>query len=464
VTTPLGSGEQKSVYQLKSRFGTILSVDVTDGSYLVEQLGPGAAGAALTSSAGQPWLGRGMISVLVNHKWYRSTPRKLSRGSDGDTTGKLAFSGVKTGSASDQFGAYDYIETTWVVPEGGVPVVAAFHLYRDRPFLMFVQRFPAGFKNYANGDWTVPSVVFPQFVGANFGVPQNLSSWKSGGMWSHRLSHGDGFSIQGTIEPLVVSDPTYRTLILSPYDHYLVATQQSKPLGLKDAIARGTITCGIEGLVKEIPPGFEHSTIMVTGQGIHNTFYAWGRALLEKAGKPVPSKYQDDTLKYPVYIDDAGAYYYEHDFKEAGYKTYADLILAIEKEANDHDLRIGVYHVLDDPQQRDRSDGLFEPRSDLFPEGLAEFHNRLRKPLELYMMWMKPDGPYRRKYTYFATDPGDIPDGMGDVFYSPEYWRDTATKLASWGTILLQLRYCDREAKRPCKRTPGAVLAAARRP
>ena len=27
---------------------------------------------------------------------------------------------------------------------------------------------------------------------------------------------------------------------------------------------------------------------------------------------------------------------------------------------------------------------------------------------------------------------------MGDVFYSLEYWRDTADRLASWGTILLQ--------------------------
>ena len=33
---------------------------------------------------------------------------------------------------------------------------------------------------------------------------------------------------------------------------------------------------------------------------------------------------------------------------------------------------------------------------------------------------------------------GEIPMSMGDVFYSLEYWRDTADRLASWGTILLQ--------------------------
>jgi hypothetical protein len=390
-----------------------------------------------------------MLSVLVNHKWYRSSVHKAYRVAESDSqldqmapeddaTGRLVFSGVKTGSSSDRFGSYDFIETSWVVPHAGVPIVTAFLLYRDRPYLIFEQRFPAGFKNYANGNWTVPSVIFPQFVGSNFGMPQNLSSWTSGGMWSHRLSYGDAFSIQGTVEPLVVSDPTYRTLVLSPLDHYLVATQQSKPLGVTDGLSWGSINCGIEGLVEEIPAGFEHSTILVTGQGIHNTVYEWGRALLRNTGKQIPSKYQDDTLKYAVYVDDAGAYYYEHEFKETGYKTYADIILAIENEANEHGLRIGAYHVLDDPQQRDRTEGLFEPRTDLFPEGLGAFHKRLGKPLELYMMWIKANGPYRQKYAFFPTDPGDIPYNMGDVFYDAKYWRDTASKLASWGTVLLQ--------------------------
>jgi hypothetical protein len=260
-------------------------------------------------------------------------------------------------------------------------------------------------------------------------------------MWDHRLGYGDAFSIQGTVDPLVLSDRGYRTVILSSFSNYLEGTQQSRPLALEDTLSRGSITCGIEGLAQEIPAGFEHQHIMVVGQGIHSTFQEWGGALLEKAGKNFPSKYQDDTLKYLVYMDDAGAYYYEHDFKESGYKTYADIILGIEKEAREHDLRIGAYHILDDPQQRDRSEGLFEPRTDLFPEGLAKFQEKLGKPLELYMMWIKSNGPYRKKYAFFDTGPGEIPGAMGDVFYGEDYWRYTADKLASWGTILLQHDY-----------------------
>jgi tetratricopeptide (TPR) repeat protein len=296
------------------------------------------------------------------------------------------------------------------------------------------------YKNYANGDWTVPSVAFPQFVSNNWGIPQNLYSWTSGGMWNHRLAHGDPDSVQGTVDPLVLSDPGYRTVILSAFSNYLVVTQQSGPLPRGNEISRGAISCGIEGLVQEIPAGYEHKHIMVVGQGIHNTFQEWGRTLLARAGKKIPSKYQDDTLKYLVYMDDAGAYYYEHDFKEPGYNTYADIILGIEKEAKDHSLRIGSYHILDDPQQRDREEGLFEPRTDLFPEGLAKFHERLGKPLELYYMWIRSNSPYRKKYAFYDVG-GEVPGSMGDVFYSAEYWQDTADRLASWGTILLQHDY-----------------------
>jgi hypothetical protein len=58
---------------------------------------------------------------------------------------------------------------------------------------------------------------------------------------------------------------------------------------------------------------------------------------------------------------------------------------------------------------------------------------------------MSPGGPYRKKYPFFETPKGDIlgwPSGsMGDVFYSEDYWKDTANRLADWGVILLQQDY-----------------------
>jgi hypothetical protein len=214
------------------------------------------------------------------------------------TDGSLQLMGAKEGEASDALGAFKFVELDWTVPGAGISLVTVFQLYKDRPALVFVQRFPNGFKGYANGNWTVPSVAFPQFVADNWGIPQNLYSWTSGGMWTHRLTWGDAFTNQGSVDPLVTSAPDFTTLILSSFGNYLTSTQQSGPLPLGDRISRGGISCGIEGLVPDLPAGFEHKHILVAGHGIHNTFEEWGRTLLERSGKKAPSKYQDDTLRY----------------------------------------------------------------------------------------------------------------------------------------------------------------------
>jgi hypothetical protein len=441
LAASLASAQTRDSYLLKNRFGTAVEIRAAEGYYVVRQTTSSAAGS-MVLPGGQAWYGRGVVSVFANHRWFRSADTAMFHVKGNDLAdARLQLTGSQEGEASDVLGAFQFVELDWNVPGAGISLVTVFQLYKDSPALVFVQRFPHGFKGYANGDWTVPSVAFPQFVSDNWGIPQNLYSWTSGGMWGHRLGWGDAFSSQGSVDPLVTSAPDYTTLILSSFGNYLTSTQQSGPLPSGDRISRGGISCGIEGLVADLPAGFEHKHILVAGHGIHHTFTEWGRTLLARSGKKAPSKYQDDTLRYLLYMDDAGAYYYEHDFKEPGYSTYADIILAIEKEARDHNLRIGAYHVLDDPQQRDRKEGLFEPRNDLFPEGLTRFHEKLGKPLMLYMMWIEAGGPYRQQYAYFATDPGEIPMAMGDVFYTPEYWQYTADKLASWGAILLQHDY-----------------------
>jgi hypothetical protein len=146
-------------------------------------------------------------------------------------------------------------------------------------------------------------------------------------------------------------------------------------------------------------------------------------------------------MKYPVYWDDYGAYYREHGFKEEGYNSYEDIILGIAKDAKEHGLRIGAYQVQDSDQLL-YDQGLFEPRKDLFPHGLAWLHEKLGAPLEAYICWLAPNGPYRQKYPYWESPKGSVLGAsMGDVFYSIDYWRDTAARLASWGDILLQQDY-----------------------
>jgi hypothetical protein len=419
---------------LANRFGLSVQVRASEGTYTMLY-------------EGKPWLGPGIVSALVNDRWYHSAAISDPQGKlYKSAPGRLVLNGSSGGTASDQLGAYDFVDLTWIIPESGTRLVTGFRLYHERPILVFRQAFPDGFKGYASGDWTTPSVVFPQFLPGVDTASKELYSWVSGGLDTHRFAYGPASSLGGTVDVLLLSDETYRTVVLSPFSNYLVATQQSKPVATEGETqpTKAAINCGIEGLIDELPPGFEHSNILVAGTGVTRTLREWGGVLLQKAGKPIPSKYTGDAMKYPTYWDDYGAYYREHGFKEQGYRSYEDIILGVAKEAKAHGLHIGAYQVQDSDQMRFRQ-GLFEPRADLLPHGLRWLHEKLGAPLEAYTSWIASEGPYRQKYPYFETPKADIlgyPAGsMGDVFYTEKYWEDTADKLASWGATQLQQDY-----------------------
>ena len=421
-------------YVLENKFGIALAVEPQAGFYSV-------------GYKGQSWFGTGIVSVLAGNHWYRSV--EVGFPQQGDDERKLVLTDVATTSGNDRFGTFDTLNLTWSVPEKRVNVVTGFRLYRNAPYLVFTQRFPDGFKDYSSGNWMIPSVAFPQFISElgfgskYYGLRTDLYSWTSAGMHLHRFAYGLAASLSGTLDLLLLADRDYETVILSPFSHYLVATQQSGSVASRTSStpSKPALNCGIEGLVQEIPAGFEHEHVMVVGSGIGDTFRQWGQLLLDKAGKKFPSKYAGDTLKYPVYWDDYGSYYREHEFKEQGYNSYEEIILGVAEEARRHGLRIGAYQVQDQDQLR-YLEGLFEPREDLFPHGLQWLHEKLGTPLEAYVPWLAPGGPYRTKYAFFTTPEGSVPGkSMGDVFYTLDYWRNTAGKLTSWGAILLQQDY-----------------------
>jgi hypothetical protein len=427
LVLPLSALGAEDAYSLKNSFGISVSVRPKAGDYSVLY-------------NGREWFGRGTVSVFAGKRWYRSA--QLHSYSVGSEEGKLSLRGVKTGSRKDVFGTYDFLDLEWELPGAGKALVTGFRLYQDNPYLVFVQKFPDGFPQYASGDWTVPSAAFPQFLSEAWGVRNDLSTWTSQGMTNHRFGKGTAHSIVGTVDLLVLADEGRNAIVLSPFENYLAATQQTSPLAIRSGRATSVINCGIEGLVNEIPAGFEHKHILVAGEGVHNTFQKWGKALLKRTGKPVPSKYADDVMKYFVYLDDYGAYYREHNFQEEGYRAYEDIVLGLEKEARAHNVRIGTYFVLDTDQIR-YQEGLFEPQPALFPHGIQWLHAQLGKPLQCYILWLAPGGPYREQYPFVETDrtPGPwktSPPTLGDVFYSLDYWRYTAKKIASWGAISLQ--------------------------
>jgi hypothetical protein len=412
--------------RLENRFGISVWFDPAKGRYFV-------------GCFGESWFGIGIVSVLADNRWYRSSKIKYPEpAAYNHPTGELVLQHQNSGSQSDRFGRFNFLGLTWELPNRKGRLVTEFRLYQDSPFLIFVQRFPDGFAKYASGNWIVPSVVFPQFV-AGDGDRKDLYSWTSGGMFTHRFAYGNASSLGGTVDLLLLADGEYKTVILSPFANYLVATQQCAPVASRDETnsQKLAINCGIEGLVEEIPSAFDHQHLMVVGKGVQNTFSIWGKALLERAQKSIPSKYTGDNLKYPVYWDDYGSYYQTHGLKEEGYRYYEDVILGLDEDAKKHGLRLGAFEI-DEDDLLDH-EGLFEPKKSLFPHSLQSLHEKLGKPLEAYYCWLAPKGSYPKEYEYFATPPGRTPgSSMGNVYYTDRYWKYTADKVAKWGGILFQ--------------------------
>ncbi|HHW47598.1 MAG TPA: hypothetical protein GXX14_03155 [Clostridiaceae bacterium] len=400
---------------------------------------------------GRKWLGNGIISVFKNGRWYRSqTSYNLGIGfEDGysvkDKDEELGITEIRQGTEEDVIGSFEYIDCKWEFSDKSLEFITSFRVYKEKPHVVFVERFPKGFKNYANGNWTQPSMVFPQFSlpsGGSEDIRDDLYSWTSGGMFNHRFGYGNAGAISGAVDILVLADKDNNAMILSPFANYLAATQQCVHLGGKPFQFTYAINCGIQGLASEIPEGYEHMHIVTASEGINNTFRMWGDALLSKSGKKRPSKYEDDSLKYIAYLDDYGAYYWSKKFTDSEYDNYEDIIIAVEEELKNNGIRTGVYHVLDSDQLKYK-EGLYEPLDSLFPRGVKWLSEKIGRPIQAYMCWLASKGPYREKFPYFDCGAdGDVPlASMGDVFYSEDYWEYTAEKLASWGCISLMIDY-----------------------
>ncbi|HMD84813.1 MAG TPA: hypothetical protein VKO18_08945 [Terriglobia bacterium] len=125
-----------------------------------------------------------------------------------------------------------------------------------------------------------------------------------------RFAYGNASSVGGRVD-LLLADAANKALILSPYANYLVATQQIAPVAAVDETNPSKLRSIVasRGSSKRFPAVLSTSTSWWGGSGIHHSFESWGKALLGKTGKQVPSKYLGDNLKYPVYWDDYGAYY-----------------------------------------------------------------------------------------------------------------------------------------------------------
>ncbi len=343
---------------------------------------------------------------------------------------------------SDDLGAYHGFGVAW---DGlAVPLRTKVRAYADVPLLVFRLEALDRLGQLTTGSFEQPSVSWPAFQPRERmtgGVPAGTRSY------GHQYSEfalpvsGDatcgGFFLAphrpAVVAPLLFIAPDGRTLLLAPLDqfHEQVIAVPRDGSGVR---------CGWHGDLHEVPAGFATEVAIWAGDGPRVLLDAWAQLLCRRHGTQRPSRYADDLLgKLSYWTDNGSVYYYR---TEAG----CDYTMTLERVVGDLRARdIPARSVQLDswfyPHQHLRpvsDDGAplvppsgmmrWEPRRDLFPDGIGGLRQALGLPLILHSRHFSNRSPYFERHPAWR-------DGEYAHPQDGELYDLLMAQAASWGAI-----------------------------
>jgi hypothetical protein len=234
--------------------------------------------------------------------------------------------------------------------------------------------------------------------------------------------------------PWLFFDASGSGFLISPAGDFLVSRMS---LG-----ADGSLSSGLSVDLSSLSGSLEHQTLLLVGGGINQLFDAWGNTLTSLRARARPANDADLTLGTFGYWTDNGASYYYHYEPSLG---YAGTLLAVRRELEQRGINLG-YLQLDSwwypkgPHARwdDTTGGIYRYRAavDLFPDGLASFHQQVGLPLVTHARWIDPASPYRSELA-----------SSGNVMTDPRYWSDLMGYLRSSGVVTYEQDWLGAQAQ-----------------
>lgn len=331
-------------------------------------------------------------------------------------TGSLAAAPVNasTVTGSDQIGDYTELRFDYAT---SVPHFAGIRLYTNQPVVLFIDTELADSPN---------DLAFPHLIS----YPTNLYHESFSTVAFSQRS----FSQFASDSPWVFFNTNFDCFILSAATNYMVAGNVMN--------ADGSLSCGIQSSISQLPAGFTHQTILTIQHGINRTFDTWGEALTGLSGKMRPAN--DSTIelnKLGYWTDNGAAYYYNYN---ATY-GYAGTMLAVRDDFASHGFPLG-YLQLDswwypkgaantwqgDPNNNRGGLNQYVAESTLFTNGLAAFQQQLGLPLVTHCRWVDGASPYRSQYAMSAN-----------VIVDNSYWTNRMDYLNSGGVITFEHDWLD---------------------
>jgi hypothetical protein len=320
----------------------------------------------------------------------------------GDLGQSLTGRTLRTGV--DNLGAYSEIDFNYTNAAGHA---AGIRLYTNSPVVLFTDTtLAAGANDMAFPHWS----YYPKTQG-------HLAYGADGfGEYSFTNFYDDS--------PWLFFNTNFDTFILSAATNYMVASTVMN--------SDGSIVCGINSAIAQLPAGFTHRVILTAQNGINQSYTTWGDALLALAGKTPPANDAAVELNKLGYWTDNGAAYYYNTNAPLGIQN---TLLAIKNEYASKGVPLS-YLQLDSwwyekagCQCWSSTSGIYLYQADptLFPTDLIGFQQQLGLPLITHSRWIDPSSPYVGQYLMSAN-----------VITDPRYWTNRMVYLKSSGVITFE--------------------------
>ncbi len=332
---------------------------------------------------------------------------------------------------------------------GDAPALAAsVRAYADRPLLVFRLGAEAPLDGLSTGRFEEPGVAWPELRPERRrpdGAPPTLRSYAHHYCEFALPASGDaaaaGFTLAPhrppVVMPLLFHAPG-RALLIGPLDAF---HEQALALPQAGSDAGAGIRCGWHGDLDRVPAGFATELAVLAAPGPRAALERWGALLLARHGTRRPGRYADELLGKLSYWTDNGAVYY---YRTAPGCDYGETLEQVAREMRSLEVPIRSLQ-LDSwfyPHRHPRPvseegapvvppSGMlrWEPREDLFPDGLGGLRERLGGlPLAFHSRHFAPESPYFERFEAWVDEEQAHPR-------DPDLFHALMEQVASWGGI-----------------------------
>ncbi|HEY1788759.1 MAG TPA: hypothetical protein VGJ73_11410 [Verrucomicrobiae bacterium] len=307
-------------------------------------------------------------------------------------------------SGVDNIGAYSEIDFNYTNSAGHA---ASIRLYNNSPVALFTDTtLGTGVNDLAFPQWAYyPATRSHLTFGADAFGEYSFTSFYSDSPWVFFNTNGD-------------------TFIISAATNYMMASTAMN--------GAGSIACGINSAITQLPAGFTHRAILAAQNGINQTYTTWGRALVALGGKTPPANDAATELNQLGYWTDNGAAYYYNTNSPLGIQN---TLFAIKSEFASKGVPLS-YMQLDswwyekapcDCWSSTSGIYLYQADPTLFPTDITGFQQQLGLPLITHSRWIDPSSPYVGQYLMSAN-----------VITDPLYWSNRMAYLKNSGVITFE--------------------------